>query len=287
MTAQRTKLEKAFSLFTLKPWWRGVPTKLIRKTTLVESSCAINSPEYSTSSSRLCVQTLTFEIPKGHQFSGLSIPHNDIRLDYGDVIKVVVPNYKPKSYSLSDFRPEKNEMDITVKIYPNGRSSGYLYNMKIGEYMNSFGMSGGRSRNAGKFFGGIAYGVGITEILPVAEAELKKGDAEKVVILWACKTFADTFWSDRIKGMKKEYGNKFEIVYIYSREDSSDPTILKGRINPKVLKDVFEPRIKKANISSSEVRFLAVGTKHMIRMTQKMLSSIGYPMSKHLLLPRM
>jgi len=280
------KMRTASSSFSAAPWWTGAPTKLIRKTTLVHPSCLANSSEYSTGTSRLAVHTLTFEVPQGHEFSGRAVSHSDIQIDYGDVIKVVVPNYKPKSYSLSDFRPEANEMDITVKVYPNGRASGFLDRIKIGGTMNSFGMKGHRTRDAGKFFGGIAYGVGITEILPVAEAELKKGDAEKVVVLWASRTSADTFWLDRIAQMENDYGNKFELIHMYSREDSPDPKILKGRINPSVLKDVFEPRLREAKISNEDARFQAIGTKELIALTGRMLSSIGFPMPKHELLSK-
>ena len=48
-----------------------------------------------------------------------------------------------------------------------------------------------------KYVGVVTYGVGITEALPVAEAELKKGDADSVRLLCASRTMADTFWHDR------------------------------------------------------------------------------------------
>lgn len=266
-------------------WWAGVPTKLIGKITLVQPACPINSQEYNTTS-RLAVHTLTFEIPEGHGFSGKACAHKDIRLDYGDVIKMVIPNYKPKSYSLSALRPEQNEMDITVKIYPNGRASGFLDRLKIGDHIQSFGMRKNTTRNPGKFFGGIAYGVGITEIIPVAEAELRKGDAEKVVVLWASRTSEDTFWGDKIEELKQTYGDKFEMVHIHSREVKSDPNVLHGRIDPSVLQNVFETRMKKAHINRENARFLAIGTKEMMFMTDQMLNKIGYPMPNHSLLPK-
>jgi len=277
------KLAFAASLFS--PWWRGVPTKLIRKTTLVQPSVPINSEEYI-NAKHLAVHTLTFEIPQGHTFSGMAIPHNDIRIDLGDVVKMVIPGYKPKSYSLSAIRPEENEMDVTIKVYPNGRASGFLDRLKVGETINSFGMSARKSRNSGKFFGGIAYGVGITEILPVAEYELKKGDAEKVVVLWASRTSEDTFWHEKINQLEQEYPNKFEIVQIYSREESPDAAVLKGRIDPIILQEVFEPRMNEANINKEDARFLAVGTKAMISLTGTMLTKIGYPMPQHSLLKK-
>lgn len=267
------------------PWWTGVPTTLIRKMTLVQPACPIDSASYNTTS-RLAVHTLTFEIPQGHEFSGRACSHNDIRLDYGDVIKMVIPNYKPKSYSLSAIRPEQNEMDVTIKVYPNGRASGFLDRLSIGDSINSFGMQSGRSRNPGKFLGLIAYGVGITEILPVAEAELEKGDSEKVVVLWASRTSEDLFWADKVKELEENYPDKFEMVYIFSREESPNEAILKGRIDPSVLQEVFEPRMEKANIGHKDARFQAVGTKEMIALTGSMLTKIGYPMPKHELLPK-
>jgi NAD(P)H-flavin reductase len=272
------------SCFTT-PWWTGVPTKLLQKQVMVKPSSPIDSNDYKTTK-HLAVHTLTFEIPQNVQFSGRACAHKDIQLDHGDVIKMVIPGFKPKSYSLSDVRPEQNEMDITIKVYPNGRASGFLDRLQIGETVNSFGMHSGRRRNAGKFFGGIAFGVGITEILPVAEAELQKGDAEKVVVLWASRTSGDTFWQDKIALLEKQYPDKFEMVYIYSREESADPAVLKGRVDENVLQKVFMSRIEKSNISHEDARFLSVGTKQMMYNTSSMLGNIGYPMHKHGLLTR-
>ena len=120
----------------------------------------------------------------------------------------------------------------------------------------------------------------------MAEAELKKGDADKVVVLWASRTSEDTFWSEKIAELETQYPDKFEMVHIYSREETSNPRVLKGRIDPSVLAKVFVPRIEKANVSDEDVRFLAVGTKQMIWLTGTMLGEIGFPMPEHELLPK-
>lgn len=263
--------------------WAGVPTKLIRKTLLVERGV-----------DRLPVYTLTFEIPRGHSFSGRAQPLENVRIDFGEVVKMVIPNYKPKSYSMSALRESENEFDVTLKIYPNGRASGHLDRLQIGESVHAFGLKNSKVRNPGKFFGGIAYGVGITEILPVARFELEKGDAERVVVFWASRTLADTFWHDQIKELKEKYKEKFEIVYIFSREKTETteqthlPTgALHGRIDSSVLKQVFEPRLcltETSKLERHEARFLVIGTKAMMRMTEAMLSEIGFPFHKHALL---
>ena len=115
-------------------------------------------------------------------------------------------------------------------------------------------------------------------------AELEKGDAEKVTLLWASRTLQDTFWMDKLLALKEKYGDKFEIVFILSRQDppKDDDNIryLHGRITPDVLKQVFSPP------SQDEIRFQSVGTKEMMRCVDDMLTEIGYPVPEQHLLPK-
>ena len=252
---------------TETPWWLGTPTKLIKKTTLVKADQGVN---------RLPVHTLTFAIPENAKPSGKARLHSDVRIDLGDVVKMVIPGYKPKSYSISAMR--EKEFDVTFKVYPNGRASGFLDRLEVGDEIGSFGMKAGRRRNPGNFVGIIAYGVGITEALPVAAAELEKGDAKEVVLLWASRTMADTFWHDEIEMLQKKYPTKFKMIHLLSREEHEG--CLKGRVNPQLFDQVFQPA------NREDARFLSVGTKEMMRMTDGMLAEIGYPMPQHHLLPK-
>ena len=256
-------------IYGTAPWWAGVPTTLLRKTPLV---AAAEGPI-----DRLPVYTLTFAIPTERVASGgKAKPHDEISLDLGDVVKMVIPGYKPKSYSVSALRP--TEFDVTFKVYPGGRASGYLDRLQVGDKINSFGMSAGRVRNPGSFVGIVAYGVGITEGLPVAQAELARQDAERVTLLWACRTQQDTFWHEEIAALKRLYGNRFEIVYILSRQEHEG--CLHGRVNADVLNKVFRAP------NRNEARFLSVGTKEMMHLTDNMFASIDYPMPRHALLPK-
>ena len=257
----------ASMMSTGKPWWTGVPTTLVNKKVLVPPS------EHS-----LPVYTLTFRMPdyEADAFTGAAIHHSKLRLDLGDVVKMVIPGYKPKSYSVSALR--EDEFDITIKVYPNGRASGPLDRLKIGDKINSFGKSVNRRRNPGKYVGIVCFGVGITEGIPVARAELEEGSADKVVLLWASRALNDTFWGDEIRALCKQFPDKFKMVNVFSREEQEG--CLHGRINPDILKKVFQP----ANIN--DARFLSVGTKEMMRQTEGMLSGIGYTMPHNLLLPK-
>jgi len=252
----------------LETRWGGAPATLLRKTTLV-----------SAAEDHLPVHTCTFSVPDGmHDSLGVSI-------EKGDVVKVAVPNYKPKSYSMSAARP--GEFDITFKVYPNGRASGFLDSTQIGEQIVVFGLSKRKVRQPGRYVGFIAFGVGITEALPIAASELAKDDAAQVLLFWASKTEGDTFWQEQLLALKEEHGDRFQLVTILSQQQLEGS--LHGRINAPVLQQVFDGHWGTADGEQNaehraEVRFLSVGTKEMMRMADDWLNQIGYPMPQHALL---
>ena len=174
---------------------KGEACVLLRKTTHVEGSLEppVTGAAQDTSNSNsqllwtLPVRTLTFACPNQSQ----EMPSLGCRIDCGDVVKVVIPEHKPKSYSMSAARP--GEFDITFKVYPGGRCSGYLESVKVGESVLAFA-KGKKKRNLGvgiTHVGVVAFGVGITEGLPIAEAELLRGEAERVHLVWAARTHED------------------------------------------------------------------------------------------------
>lgn len=221
-------------------------------------------------------------------------------MGHGDVVNVCLPeDYKGRikhhrshsfyptaqPYSMSAERP--GEFDITVKVYPGGRVSGYLGSvLQVGETLEVF-KAGQKHRRPGKFVGIVAYGVGITEAFPIAEAELEKSDAEHVKLLWASKTMGDTFWHEHFSAACQRYPGRFSIVNILSREQQEG--CLHGRISGQTLSDVFDACWRTARAEENEmyrdqVRFLAVGTKQMETDTNVMLGKLGYPWLGHSLL---
>ena len=149
--------------------------------------------------------------------------------------------YKPQSDCMSALRLPEQEFDVTFKVYPNGRASGYLNRLHVGDFIHSFGMTKNRCRNPdGTWIGIVAYGVGITEALPVARAELERpgpGPPTNVTLLWASRTLHDTFWHDQIQALQQTYPcspptttssetndndttNRFEVAFLFSRESN-------------------------------------------------------------------
>ena len=130
---------------------------LIAKRCVVEADPPGSTPETAT---RLPVYTLTFAHPQsigqaddaplevGDVFDSVSVERGGKLPDawIPAVMKMVIPGYKAKSFSVSAERP--GEFDLTVKIYPNGRASGYLNRLEIGDTIG-FWPKERKSRNPG------------------------------------------------------------------------------------------------------------------------------------------
>merc|ERR1712188_128769 len=94
----------------------------------------------------------------------------------------------------------------------------------------------------------------------------------------------DTFWDEQIAELKNTYGDRFEVASIFSQEEQEGA--LRGRINPAVLRHVFDWHWQTGaggvnEGSRADVRFLTVGTKEMMCIAEGMLAEIGYPMPHH------
>lgn len=253
----------------------GRPAVLLRREVMVKADETCG---------RLPVITLAFAVVGGGEIEGL-------RFGHGDAVKVCVPNYKPKSYSCSFAQP--GEFHITTRGY-GGRSSGFLHRLEVGSEIRAFA-HGKRQLNGcdGRLVGLVAYGVGITECLPVAEVELEKPEqeVESVVLLWAARCTNETWWEERLERLKQRH-KRLKVVYIFSRERREIDNCLHGRVDAGVLQQVFDERWGtalggKQEAKRSRVRFCITGTKEMIRATSALLKSeLRYDMPKHALLAK-
>ena len=252
---------------------RGGAATLLRKRTIVEAK-----PE----TGQLPVRTLTFASPNGGASLGL-------RLEMADITKVLIKDragqaFDLKSYSMSAERA--GEFDLTVKMYPGGMGSGYLDRVQVGEAIDIYAMAERYNavRHAGTHVGVLAFGVGVTEALPVARGELERpvhaGGPRQVHLLWSARTFGDMFWHDEIAALERAHPGRFTVTRILSREDREG--CLKGRIDAEVLADVFGGWHE----AGAEPRFHAVGTCLMMRQAKYNLVCAGFEWPKSALLTR-
>lgn len=256
------------------------------------------------------VRTFTFALPKGQEKVILA---DSISLGHGDVLKVnampTAPSDKKhiagghKSYSPTNVS-EPGHLDLTLKIYPDGVNSQVFDALQVGDCI---GVSAPwpppkmrSKRLAGKYVNLIAFGVGITEALEVAKAELAQDDAEEVTILYANRYKEDSFFRHEIMELVSNYGRasgstkRFRVVYMYSREDegnlkqgnvTDDIEVRKGRVSATVLQEVFNLPTSADDPKHSEQRFVVPGSQEMIADTWgKYLRGFEYNRNDHSLL---
>ena len=245
---------------------------------------------------KICaVRTYTFALPDKD-----ALLANTISLGHGDLIKVhTMPTAPPdlaekagghKNYSPTDVST-RGQIDLTVKIYPNGVNSQVFEALKVGE---SIGVSGPwpptkmrMKRLPGKKVNLVSFGVGITEAIEVCKAELAQTDADSVKLLYANRYREDAFFRDELEELKSRHPDRFRLVYLYSRESASQlqEGELGGRVTAKILRQVFDLPTSADQPGHSDQRFVIPGSKQMIQDTwDKYLKDFEYNRKDHSLL---
>jgi NAD(P)H-flavin reductase len=253
---------------------------------------------------------LTFELPPGTSLHSLGF---DIGL--GDFVRIkpfaeehrkLVENPDGgRAYSPVLLPDLEGECGFIIKPYGPGGVSSLLQQIPLGSevlitsnvehvfwkerargyFANTRNMASGSQ--ASYTVALVAYGIGITEIAPVALSELKDPRVKQVRILWATKTWSDVEWvwddseehQDLIHHFFRQqqqgfYGTRLQLTHILSQEERSG--CLHGRVSANVLRQVYLDD----QVPRDDLRFLAVGTTTMIDFTYETLSELGLDASR-------
>ena len=236
------------------------------------------------------IVTLTFALPEGHSL-GETYGFN---LGMGDFLRVRIPlGGKPRSYSPTSDPLRPSSFDLTVKVYPEGYASNFMNNMSVGDSLLVSGpfppIRSIVKRKPGALVALLAFGVGITEALPIAEAELADSAVREVVLIYPNKGTADAVFGERIAAAQAAPGGeRLRVRHVLTREDppSEDAaagTAVRGRVSAALLKELLPSWTAEAK---SECRYLAVGTKQMKAQAAEYFAELGYNASSHVLLKR-
>jgi len=260
------------------------PKRGLHKASLIQTKTLV--PEIP---GKVCpVQTFTFRLD-----GNPSLPvSNHLRLDCGDTMKLYLidssGNWTFKSYSpTSTSRP--GEIDITVKLYPDGQNAKLLRSLQVGQdHIYMAGPWRRKQRLPTSHAHLIAFGIGITEIYPVAKQLVQ--DGIPTTILYANRYREDVCFRPELDLLAKEHG--LQVKYLYSRETNDlAANECSGRLDSsKVLQEILGLKQNATAMSkdhasiSSPVRFLAIGSKPMMRQAWNALSNLGYPRDKYELL---
>ncbi|CAJ1945030.1 unnamed protein product [Cylindrotheca closterium] len=269
------------------------PKRGLHKATLIKTATVVLEIP-----GRVCpVSTFTFRLD-GYPALNLA---DHIHLDRGDTIKLYLQGEKGswtfKSYSPTDTsRP--GEIDITVKLYPDGQNANMLKTLKVGQdhiYMAGPWKCKQRLPCSHAYL--IAFGIGITEIYPVAKQLVK--DGIPTTILYINRYREDVCYRNELDEMSRDKKLLFRVMYMYSREDDGVSSLasneFSGRLDSAtILQEVLglkesgaDEKASTTSTSSKNLlppRFLAIGSKPMMRKAWNCLDDLGYSRSQHELL---
>lgn len=211
----------------------------------------------------------------GRAYSPVSRP--DVIGSFSTIVKAYRPKLGEKggvSYFLKEV-PEVVDVLISLNVehaYWEERNHGYYCNKRSIEPQSK----------SSYHVCLISFGIGITEIAPVAISELADERVQNVTVLWANKTWNDVEWvwpgaeaeeTDNLVqeffAKQGEWGTRLNIEHILS-QDTFHEASFRGRIDSDVLKKVF---FEESDAQSIE-EFVAVGTADMTKSAYDMLTRL-------------
>jgi NAD(P)H-flavin reductase len=216
----------------------------------------------------------------GRAYSPVFPPEVDGK--FGFIIKAYGPGDKVVGVSsLLQRAPLGSEFLVTdhvEHVFWEQRNRGYYCNQRNIELGNE------GPYNVGL----IAFGIGITEIAPVAMSELRDPRVKQVTILWANKYWSDAKWAwtpgnsgeaddlvHQFFASQEKYGSRLHIKHVLSQEEHPE-ACFHGRVDSEILKKTFLAD----DSPTDNMKFLAVGTTAMIDFAYAELAGLGLDVSK-------
>jgi len=179
-----------------------------------------------------------------------------------------------RSYSLSSC-PTENDFRIGVKKIEGGKMSSFLNDSaKAGDEVEVMLPTGNfLLTNALDHSIGFAAGSGITPIISMIKTVLKTGGS--YTLFYVNKTSKDIIFKSELDSLKINFPDRFNIQYIYSREDTGNP-LFKGRIDKEKCNNLMRSNL---NLLKAD-GFYMCGPEEMIKDVSDTLEELGVAKTK-------
>lgn len=213
-----------------------------------------------------CVSIL-FDIPEELQqtFSYLPGQHITIRTQINN-------EQVRRSYSLCS-SPLHNEWRIAVKKMEGGIFSAFANEqIKAGDTVELLPPLGSfvlQHSEETKRYICFAAGSGITPILSIIKTGLAKQPKSNFTLIYGNRTIQSIIFKEEIEALKNKYIDRFEVIYILSREQTEAP-VNEGRIDAAKCEKIF-----KYITSLAADAFFICGPEEMIFTVRNWLVSKG------------
>lgn len=159
---------------------------------------------------------ITLDIP-GDKDLGLKIGrHVSVKAD-------IAGNKVIRAYTPVSRIDQKGSFEICVKRYDDGKLSNYIWNLKVGDWLDVRGPVGRYQwkENAYPVMGLIAAGSGITPALQLIRSSLEcpvaKGDRTKFILMYQNRTESDILMRALIEELTATYPDRLQVVFFLSK----------------------------------------------------------------------
>lgn len=148
-----------------------------------------------------------------------------------------------RSYSLASTPRELAEdgtLRLGIKFVPEGSFSAYAKrSLAVGDVLEVLPPLGSfcTDIDAGRHYGSIVAGSGITPILSIAAAALEEGAT--FTMLYSNRTESSTMFGEELRELAERHGERMRLHHVRTRAEGADP-LLTGRLTPDRLRKVFD-----------------------------------------------
>lgn len=186
-------------------------------------------------------------------------------------------NEERRAYSLCSSPFTDNLHEVAVKKVENGIVSTYINEvLKGGDSIEVMPPQGNfiitpNSSNSNHYVG-VAAGSGITPIISMIKTVLDQEPNSKFTLIYGNKTKDSTIFRKELNAIDS---NNFELISIYSRENTGD-TLTEGRIDNQKATSIFK---EKSELLKAD-GFYMCGPEEMIAATAESLKALGVDEAK-------
>jgi NAD(P)H-flavin reductase len=219
----------------------------------------------------------------------VAAPHAALGVDgaLGEVVKIRCSGgpVKPRSYCVVSPPGLVGVFDVVVRVYAERAGvSAALGKLQAGERV-SVCVHGplfwkvSKPLRPAALVGAIAFGVGITKVVPVLAAALAGGAVQQAVLVWANRVARELTMLPELAALLAAHRDRLTVVHVLPKREqpgagslAPNERIVGGRADSALLEEIFSPWKTRAG----DAAFIAVGSKPSIKAAWRMLKGLGF-----------
>lgn len=131
--------------------------------------------------------------------------------------------FEARPYTPTSLGDQKGSVEFVVKAYPNGKVTGHLFDLKVGDSMDIKGPipKFKYEPNMKSHIGMIAGGTGITPMLQIIQEIIRNPDDNtQISLIFANNTEEDILLKDRLDMLARHHKN-FKVTYVVAQPSPS------------------------------------------------------------------